>query len=350
MTCPRSFKYHYVDKLLPLTHSGALYFGSAIDKALNELLVPTGESTPEAIFLEEFSKDNKMLDLHVVYANSDFDGDLLSEEDLVQIKSFMSSSGLRVQDPIAAYKMLALRKSNAGLECLSEAERMLYNMTNWLCLKQKGAIILRDYAKTIIPTLKQVIKVQIEINHPIDNEVTINGFIDFIAETQDGKVVLFDNKTSGSLYEKDSVRNSPQLALYKEAIKKTNPELNITHAGFIVMSKRIKKNTVKKCATCGNISEGRHKTCNATKEDGSRCGGEWLESLSPEASFQIIIDEIPQSYKDIVIENYNEVHAGIVKQVFPRNLSKCDDTYGGMCVYKKYCLKGDTNGLKKEVE
>jgi len=350
MMCPKSYKYHYIDKIRPIVQSGALLFGSAMDKALNELLLPTSEEKPEDIFLDEFSKNNAKTDLNVVYANSDFDEDLLTDNEYKQAKELLSSFGVDAPSNslvLKEYKNLKTQKTFSGFDSLNDKQKSFYNALNWLCLTRKGLIILRDYREHILPMLKKVHKVQIEINYKLNDDTVINGFIDFIAETKDGKVVLFDNKTSGSAYSDDAVLNSPQLALYKEAIKELIPDLNIEYAGFIVMRKNIAKNLVKTCSSCGHVGKGRHSNCDNVIK-GKRCGGSWNETISPEANFQILIDKIPQSYKNIVIDNFKDVNDGIEKNVFPRNLDKCSSWYGGDCPHKAFCMNNDMRGLKKD--
>lgn len=349
LMCPRSYKYHYVDKLKPVVQSGALLFGSAIDKALNELLLPSLNETAESIFLKEFAKNNAKNDITIVYANSDFDEDLLNQNDYDEASKLLESMGVSLSRKmiVVEYKKLKAQKMEEGFDFFNDNQKLFYNTMNYLSMAQKGLLMIRDYRSKILPMLKKVIQVQIEINHKLDDDTVINGFVDFIAETQDGRIVLFDNKTSGIAYENDAVLNSPQLALYKEAVKQMYPDINIEYAGFIVMRKNIAKNTIKTCGSCGHIGKGRHSTCDNTI-NGKRCGGEWNEVISPETNFQILIDKIPQMYKDIVIDNYNDVNHAIKKEVFPRNLSRCQDTYGGDCVYRRFCMYGDKKGLKLE--
>lgn len=350
MMCPKSYKYHYIDKIRPIVQSGALIFGSAMDKALNELLLPISGEKPEDIFLDEFSKDGLMTDLNVVYANSDFDEDLLTGDDYREAFKLLSSFGvedLSISLVLKEYRSLKSQKMTSGFDSLNDKQKTFYNTLNWLCLMRKGLIILRDYREHILPMLKKVHKVQIEINYKLDDDTVINGFIDFIAETKDDKIVLFDNKTSGSAYADDAVLNSPQLALYKEAIKELIPNLNIEYAGFIVMRKAIAKNLVKTCKSCGHIGKGRHSNCDNVI-NGKRCGNPWVETISPEAQFQILIDKIPQSYKNIVIDNFKEVNEGISKNVFPRNFDKCSNWYGGDCPHKEFCMNNNMKGLKKD--
>jgi hypothetical protein len=353
MNCPRSYKYHYVDKIKPITHSAALYFGSAMDKALNELLKPEGKETPEQILLAEFSKDNKKTDINIVYANADYDESLLKEEDLLEVASYMSikyNITLSNDEIIGGYDDLHTSKKQKGFENLTDRQREFFNYLNWLSLYRKGLIILRDYREEILPLLEEVISVQIELNFEFKQGDVLLGFIDFIAKLKDGRVVLFDNKTSSMAYEENSVATSAQLAIYSLALRELKPDLKIDSCGYLVMRKTLKKNTQKVCTVCGYQSTERHTTCNNTKENGKRCGGAWTETFNHRASFQIIVDNIPEKFIKMVEENYMEVSQGIKSNVFPRNLEKCTNWFGGFCPHIAYCQHNSMKGLYKEEE
>jgi hypothetical protein len=52
-TCPKMYEYHYNQKLRPTGTSSSLLFGSAMDEALNALLLNTGD--PHETFKENFT-------------------------------------------------------------------------------------------------------------------------------------------------------------------------------------------------------------------------------------------------------------------------------------------------------
>lgn len=354
MNCPRSFKYHYVDKIKPITHSAALYFGSALDKALNELLKPEGKETPEQILFNEFSKEEKKTNHNIVYANADFDSSLLLEEDFNEVISFMKSKydmDLDVEGVLAGYDSLITAKKQIGFDNFTARRKEFYNYMNWLSLYRKGLIILRDYRSEILPQIAEVISVQIELSFKFKTDDILLGFIDFIAKLKDGRTVLFDNKTSSIAYEQDSVLTSPQLAMYTLALKQQHPEIAIDSCGYLVMRKGLKKNTIKVCTICGHTSTDRHTTCNATKDNGKRCGGSWTESYNHTTNFQIIVDTIPEKFIEMVKENYEEISQGIKSNVFPRNFEKCNNWYGpNKCPHFNICHNNDMTGLYKEEE
>lgn len=115
------------------------------------------------------------------------------------------------------------------------------------------------------------------------------------------------------------------------------------------MNKNIKKNKVKTCSSCGNDGTGtKFKTCNREMGDG-RCNKPWIETISPEAYVQIIIDKIPSKTTDLVLENIDGINQSIKTGHFTKNLHACQSTFGGNCDYIDYCYKGlMTNLTKKE--
>jgi len=88
-----SFKYHYLDRIRPTTINASLIFGSALDTALNRLLLEnTGSEYPA--FKEAFTNTELNGEIvyvptckDIIYANADFDSDLLFESDVAFIET-----------------------------------------------------------------------------------------------------------------------------------------------------------------------------------------------------------------------------------------------------------------------
>ena len=83
--CPTSYNLHYNKKIRPDSTTGALLFGDALDKALNCLLLNEGDPYERFIQAFTYGQINKVdtylpTSKDLVYANSDFDPDLLSEK------------------------------------------------------------------------------------------------------------------------------------------------------------------------------------------------------------------------------------------------------------------------------
>jgi hypothetical protein len=309
-------------------------FGSALDAALNNLLVPVQDKSPEDIFIETFTKaiingvETYLPDcIDLTYASSDLDFDMLeltqeAEDELSNIKS---------------------KKSKWGLTGLSKEERVKFNLANWESLKVKGFLMIQAYMDKVLPLIENVMEVQIPISLS-NGEDSITGFVDLVANIKGHGLVILDNKTSSMEYQEDSVLTSPQLSLYMHALQN---KYNTRKAGYIVLRKQIKKNRVKVCNDCGHDgSSARHTTCPALINS-KRCGGSWSETIRPEVDIQIIIDEIPNRTEDIVLDNYDMVTKAIKGGVFTRNLQSCKNIYGGPCPYFGLCYKNSMKDLQE---
>ena len=348
-SCPREYYFHYKERLRETTTSGALLFGSAIDLAFNELLLPEGKETAEDIFTSKFAVAKVGTEIEevptcerVVYSASDFDGDLLSKEDLeVLIKRNNNP------DPIAAMKTIANMKAGMGWDGLHPSQRQFYNLGNWLCLRQKGLLMIREYREKILPLIDEVLFVQKKVSLKNNDGDEIIGYTDFAARLKDGRTVIFDNKTSSIEYDHDAVVKSPQLILYVHAL---GDSLNTRTAGFIVLRKGIIKNKSKVCTQCFYKAEkgSRHKTCSQVYNN-KRCEGAWDETIDPEVAIQVLIDEIPERAENMVLQNYDEINTLIKSGIFTRNFNSCVKPWG-KCAYADLCWNGKTDGLVKVEE
>lgn len=336
-SCGKSYYYHYVRKIRPTTQSAALCFGSALDVAINELLVPAGKD-PEQVFLDSFAQQyvgGVMTSLRycedLVYAESDYDDELIPE-----VEASLEDRAL--------YQDIRKLKKEHGFENLSSKYKQIYNGMNWLSLKNKGLLMLNAYRKKVIPKIKKVYEVQRQVSLENEDGDKIIGYVDLIADIEGYGTVILDNKTSAREYEETSVITSPQLSLYMHILEQ---EYNTRLAGYIVLRKQVIKNRKKTCTKCGHDGTGgRHATCNNTIE-GKRCGGTWSEEIDPDVGVQFIVDEIPHITEEIVITNYDEVNKAIKAGIYHRNFGTCDNYYGSPCPYRDLCFKNSTKNLKE---
>lgn len=346
--CGESYRLHYIEKLRPKTTTGALLFGSALDNALNVLLL--GGPDVEKEFDDTFrnqkinGKDTYIpTSTLVLYSATDFDADLLVQDDYDVFNKTKELQDFKGEWPDLVKEMQA-KKSASGYDALSHEEKVLLGLGNWLSMRRKGLLMIEAYRKKIIPKINKVLGVQKFVK--LDNGAgdTIIGFVDLIADFDDYGPVILDNKTSILEYDKDSVLTSPQLSMY---VNMLSEEYGTRKGGYIVMRKSIKKNREKVCSVCGHDgSGGRHKTCDAVVE-GKRCGGTWNETLRPEVVIQVIVDEIPLRTEEIVMENLDLVNNGIKNEVFTRNLGMCKNYFGGLCPYFNKCYKNKDEGLEQ---
>lgn len=353
LQCPRSYKLYYKDRIREKSATSYLAFGSAMDGTLNTVLDDfkvngTVSIDYKAIFDKEFQtitinkQEYKLIDCTLVgYAKQDFVAELLQLEDVrfihAKIKELIPN--YNVSDLPSLKNELEDKRSNRATEIFLEEEHKVLNIMNWCSLRRKGHLMLEAYIRDIIPRIDEVRDVQLKVELG-EGENKLIGYVDAVVKFKgrDYYTVL-DNKTSSSVYAEDKVKRSEQLSIYCYA-------LELDSAGYAVMSKNMKLNKVKTCQSCGFVSEGRHKSC-SNEIDGSRCGGEWSEKVSPEASTQLLIDKINQQIQLVVVDNLAEVQQAITAEVFPKNLGTCGNMFGNPCPYINLCWKGDDRGLVK---
>lgn len=337
--CPTKYKFHYIERLRPLETGGALIFGTAIDKATEAMVL--GQTDYMDVFLKTFQfqdvsgipTDLSNTDM-VMFSNSDFDPDLVYPEDKINVKQVWA---------------IKFKKDEIGYAGLSQDEKLIFNRAAWTCLKNKGILMLEMCNKKILPNITKVLGTQVEINLTNDKGDSITGFADMVATWQDDPTpIIFDFKTSSKEYELDSVLTSQQLSLYKHSL--SSQFENTNKAGYIVLLKNPEKNKTKICKKCGFDGSGaRFETCN-NEVDGTRCKGEWTETVKLKMNYQIIIDEIPEQTEAIVLENFDMINQSIKNGIFHRNFSSCKKQYGRTvikCPYFDKCFFRSDKGLSK---
>lgn len=357
-TCGYSYKLQYNDGITSQYKGSALFFGSAIDEALNFMLLNKDSDTclkdSIAVFqtnwMTNVDRKGNVTDMpknpFILYSKWDYDPDLLEKEDWVKLFK-------ETNDPFKLRKEIEEVLSKTDFQDMEKELQVFYNYSTWLCLNRKGAILLKGYYEQLLPEVKRVIDVQKTFQLNDDDGNVLNGVIDFICELNDGRIVVADNKTASFEYEEDSVKTSTQLSLYVKVLNIYNedPEHtwkagHITEAAYFVMSKKLGKNITKTCQSCSHVGEGSHKTCDNIIS-GKRCGGEWTKVKEFQVSTQLIVDKIPETVQNMVIENADYVKSMIKEEKFPRNFSSCDGKFG-RCAYFNYCWYGDDKNLKRE--
>lgn len=269
-TCPKSYFFYYVAKLREVKLSSPLIFGGTFDNSLNSLL--KGEANYLTKFREQWEGylDNK----DVKYSRTDLDESLLNDKENTYNDQFRS----------------------------------------WLSMKRKGEMMLEAYKEQVLPNIKEILAVQKFFKLQNAEGDALIGYIDLVCKWIDDRILICDNKTSGSKYEESSARESIQLANYLEA-ESENYE-NTRNVAFIVVPKNVRK----------------------LKE--------------PRVPVQIIIDEVPMEFQQEVVAKNNEVNDLIKDGEFPRNYSACIGKYG-KCTYYNLCHNGSIEGLvdmSKELE
>ena len=143
MDCPTKWKYHYVERLRSKTQHAALAFGSAVDAAFTSILKDK-EKKAEDVFayfwrFQEINGKETYLPTatKIVYANSDYDEELLQPEDIRKL-----AEEFKIESPLLEVAKVYEEKDYAGFDNLPEDRKKLLNYANWLSLYQIGRALV----------------------------------------------------------------------------------------------------------------------------------------------------------------------------------------------------------------
>lgn len=303
LECSEKFRLHYQERLRSTTTTAALLFGSAVDKAL------------------EFA-----------------------------LKTFPDCSKLRIQQlfidnwSVTEINGMTHSTKNCDLIKYSKADNEMH-IIPYESLKLKGLLIIDAFFDEVLPLIEKVISVQEEVSLVNDNGDAVTGFCDAVLQMKGYKQpLIIDFKTAGRKYDDNSVKESPQLSLYKHCLS----EKYGTHtAGYIVFNKTINKNASKICTKCKHDnSDTRHKTCNKLSLNKERCEGTLKITYNPKVDVQILIDDIDETFENKVLDSFDNVNTKLQECVFEQNFNSCWGKYG-KCQYMDYCKNGSFDGLIK---
>lgn len=308
-TCPALYKYHYIDKLRPEKAGSALFLGSAIDDALNYMLLGKKKKlskedkeflekyeSPEDAFLQTFqtfSHNGEEIDIRrsekAEYFKSDLDTSVLEEDDFEKLREF---------DPEVEDHLEYIEEIQGFIKekkKLDKKDQMLYNYICWLSLRKKGLMLIEAYRQDILPEIEECFSIQQRVHLPNEDGHFIIGFIDAVVsfKSMPGVKVVLDNKTSSTKYKDDSVALSPQLATYLEFKE-------LDHGAYGVLGKKLRKR-------------------------------------EPRTRTQLIIDKVAEETYDETFEMYDEVLEGIKAEKFEKNYDSGCFQWGKPCPYYRYC-------------
>ena len=255
--CPKMYYLKYIEGIKPLAINSPLFFGSAIDEALSAMLMqkkfnPSQEeldvvykSSPEQEFIKRFTHDQDGVFLptneHCSYFQSDFDRELLTEEDWKELMEF--------DKDITSFDAFfeGCREDFKAKRVLNLEDQKTFNFMCWLSLKRKGLLMIQAYREQIYPEIYEVFDIQKDILLPNDNGDLIRGKIDFIASFNDQPATKYicDNKTSSKPYSEDSVSISDQLAIYCEAEGYYTAAYCVVEKKLRVKEPRVRANIIK---------------------------------------------------------------------------------------------------------
>lgn len=345
-SCGQKYYYSYVKGYKSIWESSALRFGSAIDAALNHMLLNRDKENivqdTKLIFEQEWvsqkGRGGQVVHIetnpYLEYADSDFDKDLLDEADFQKLTMIY-------QEWESIFDSIKRKKKAVGWENVPENDRSFYNFVNWLSLRQKGRVLIEAYHKYILPQIDEVLDVQRHVSVDNGSGSILHGYVDLVVRLKDGSVAVMDNKTSSIEYKQDSAVYSPQLTLYMMLLNNMDLPYKVEKVGYIVLRKGILKTKTKVCKSCGyQASEGStHKTCNNTTAEGKRCGGEWGVTLQKDVDFQFITATPPETFQEDLLTNINVINTLIKSGLYAKNYNACMNSYGKPCEFLKICRK-----------
>lgn len=305
MLCPKFYDYYDNQGDRPEQNSSPLAIGTIVDTVVEGKL--KGEDINFRDLIAPYRGQR------IVFKTDDLDIDFVN---IKQVKEYAQSLGWSGKDIKKALKDFMQNQAE-----LSDNQYDVLSLATWQSIDVKIEAMLAAFDKWIMPKIKRVISTQ----EHLDDGVT-HGYLDFIAETTDGKTVLFDLKTSKNSYDKDAVLYSPQLSLYA-AMK------GVDYAGYIVLTKTLSKNKEKTCSTCDFAETGgNRKKC-------PECKTELNFTVNPTSYAQYLVNKVPKYNKDLTKEAMYETIKCIDNGVFPRNLNTCKWVFGESCQYINKCWR-----------
>jgi len=320
--CGLKYQFHYIDRYRSKLQDSPLFFGSALDEALNVfLLSKKKELTPEEretsekdiveVFVEKLTNVKILDDVVDIrfselarYSNSDLDLSIFLPEDIQYV---IVNNPVKEILPIKDMEELELFINECQLakkekKLVGASEYILFNLCNWVSLKRKGLMLIEEYRVNVMPEILEVHSIQEVVHLPSPTGDYIIGFIDFIATFKDGVMRVMDNKTSSQRYTQQNIVDSLQLSIYTEF-------KNIKDCGFAVLEKKIRK-----------------------KE--------------PRVRSELIFGQISDEQLDRHFVEIEKAFEGIKAGVFEENKNSCF-AYGKPCSFYDICHNGDDSKLVK---
>lgn len=316
--CSEKYRLRYEERLSSEKIPSPLFFGTAIDSAVELLLLTKKDDLTEKeldLMLNEnalsiFDKTMREQDGNLLERNplcdyflSDFDPAILKIDDLKLLEKSYPSITDFYEFFEQCRTVLKQRRE------LKTGSKIIFNHMCWLSLYRKGELLIQAYERDILPQIHRVYSIQKEVLLTNASGDRLRGKIDFTASFKDSPEVvrILDNKTSSEPYKADAVETSTQLAIYCEAE-------NCDRAGYAVLEKKIR------------IKE-------------------------PKARTQIILGEVSDEQKQKVFDFVEEKLNNIAKREFhKKDQPKECHFFGKRCEFYGLCWEGSEDGIKKRPE
>jgi len=352
LECPKYYDLYYNQYLRQDYLTSAMFFGGAVDEALNILLLSKKNNLTEEekelikkdpfeVFEDNFkfkTLNNEKIDvrtsLKVRYTKNDYNMELLTDEDIETLTIFMDKYNYKPISPLELRTLLEDKIDDHGFNSLDNSDRVFLNFSSWLTLRRKGIEIINSYKKNILPKIKEVISIQENVSLPNEDGDIIIGKIDlrFTMDDYDG-IITGDNKTTSQKYSKNSVKNSEQLGIYQEYTE--DP-----FAAYLTILKNPQTISIKNCLDCQKTYiGGKIKNCKICKK-------ELTSEEKKEFTTQIIVDKVLEETKEKTFDNIQKVLYNIRDGNYPKDMSKGCFMYGRKCPYYDFCRTGKLDDLK----
>lgn len=379
LRCPQQYKLHYKDKIRPVNISSALHFGTALDAAINAILLnkkknPTKEELEESkqnpidIFETKWfmppneetvlvSNENDVKvpvgvcsSICFEYYKSDFDESLLDEADFKRLRDFIKNAGYQRSEedksrpePLELFNELrevvddAGKQANPNEVLKNPTDLSYYNFCCWLSMRQKGLLLVQSFLKDIYPLIDEVKSVQKEVKLPNAAGDRYVGKLDFELSFKDEPGVFYttDFKTSSmsKKYKLSDINDKGQIASY-DVFAGNNK------GAYIVQYKQIQNARI--CEKCETVCENnRVKTCKE-EVNGKKCNGKFKKDLLKYVKFDILRDDIQYETKERVFEQIDRVLKDVKTGIFHQNRDECFQ-FGKKCPYYYYCRSEEYN-------
>jgi len=310
--CPKKWFLDKQKRLRPNYKGSALLFGSALDAAVEHILLKK-----EGTALSEFRSTMKKFDvngvekilpkdlLDVRFFAGDVDPALLDQELVDKI----CVENLEIE-PLELHEFLEFcKQQRKAKKPLVKQEQKLFNWLAYSTMMVKGERLLAKLGEWIAENIAEVHEVQKKIEIENENGDKFIGYLDFIVTMKDGRKVLIDLKTSSNpnaYYPEESATESVQLGIYAQ-------EEGITDVAYLVGDKKIRKR-------------------------------------EPRVRLKFVEGKITEEHLDAVFEGIEEATIEIKEKLelgegaFEKNLDSCVN-YGG-CEFFNYCKNGSMKGLE----